>query len=210
MPPPVPGIKLSAVHAVFFDFGETLVVLSPTKEELFVRAAQSCGLKLSVDMVRRGYQTVDFHNKYSSVHTKDRESFYHHYNQQLCEALGISSHFAQLAPALATHFKLNKRWKLIEDVPDVLQRLSGHGLPLALVANWGSDLESLTEELGIRQYFAAIIPSQVAGVEKPDPAIFHLALDRLSLSASTQTVLYVGNEYRADVMGARAAGLTPV
>src|SRR6266511_4983111 len=195
LPAPVLELRLSALDAVFFDFGETLAVLSPAKEVLFIRAAQSCGLELNIESVRRAYQIVDFHNKYSSVHVTDREGFYRDYNEQLCEALGISSHFALLGPALTTHFKLEKHWKLIEEVPEVLRRLSRHGFPLALVANWDSDLSSLTEALDIKQYFAAIVPSQLAGVEKPNPEIFRLALDRLSLSASTQKILYVGNEY---------------
>ena len=48
------------------------------------------------------------------------------------------------------------------------------------------------------------------GVEKPDPEIFRFALKELSLTNSPEKVLYVGNEYKADVLGARAAGLVPV
>ena len=52
--------------------------------------------------------------------------------------------------------------------------------------------------------------SETASVEKPDPAIFLIATKTLSLSPHEQTILYVGNDYSLDVMGARAAGLTPV
>jgi putative hydrolase of the HAD superfamily len=64
--------------------------------------------------------------------------------------------------------------------------------------------------LGIATNFSCVVASQTVGVEKPDPAIFQLAILALSLRVPEQTVLYVGNEYRADVMGARAARLTPV
>jgi FMN phosphatase YigB (HAD superfamily) len=64
--------------------------------------------------------------------------------------------------------------------------------------------------MGIRSHFSLVVPSQLAGVEKPDAAIFRLAAEELSLSLPSQLILYVGNEYRADVMGARAAGLTPI
>jgi putative hydrolase of the HAD superfamily len=46
------------------------------------------------------------------------------------------------------------------------------------------------------------------GVGKPDPAIFTEALALLSVSP--EHALYVGDSHHHDVLGARAAGLTPV
>ena len=63
---------------------------------------------------------------------------------------------------------------------------------------------------GIQGFFSCIVSSQEAGVEKPNPAIFKQAIETLSLSVDSDGLLYVGNEYRADVLGARAAGLVPV
>lgn len=204
-------IKLTKeVEAVFFDFGDTLATLEPSKEELFVKSARVAGLKLEVEAVRRAYQIVDFHHKYSSVHVKDRADFYYHYNKLLCEALGISSHFPRFHSELATNFQEAKQWKLFREVPEVLHNLRNQGITLALVANWDSHLTSLVEQLGIREAFSANISSEIAGVEKPDPAIFLHAAAELSLSVTTDPVLYVGNEYRADVLGARSAGLIPV
>lgn len=201
---------MSTIRAVFFDFGDTLAELSPSREELFLDSAQSVGLALAIDSVRRAYQVVDSQNKYSSVHTIDRDSFYRRYNERLCETLGISSHFAQLGPVLLERFRVGKRWVLMDDTAETLHHLQDRGIPLALVSNWDANLAVLTEELGIRDFFSTIVSSQRAGVEKPDPAIFMRAAADLSLSLESDAVLYVGNEYRADVVGARAAGLTPV
>jgi putative hydrolase of the HAD superfamily len=206
------SLKLKDVSAVFFDFGDTLATLVPSREELFLRAAASLGLELELELeaVQRAYQIVDFHNKYSSVHVTDRETFYQSYNAQLAEALGISSQMTRLNPALASQFRNEKKWELFTEVSEVLGRLREFQFPLAIVANWDSNLSTLTEQLGIRSHFSAVVPSQLAGVEKPDAAIFRLAAEELSLSPSSQLILYLGNEYRADVMGARAAGLTPI
>ena len=201
---------MSNPDAIFFDFGETLATLSPSKEELFIHAAQSIGLELDAEAVSRAYQIVDFHNKYSSVTVKDRAAFYHDYNRQLAEALGISIHFDTLGSALTEQFRKQRKWILFDDANRVLNQLHKLGHELALVANWNSDLPTLAEELGIGPYFATIVASEKAGVEKPDPAIFQLAADRLSLLPQEQMILYVGNDYSLDVLGARAAGLTPV
>ena len=195
--------------AIIFDFGETLATLEPSKEELFIQAALSIGLELERAAVCRAYQVVDFHNKYSSITIKDRDAFYRNYNEQLAEALGISSHFARLGPALIKLFRKEKHWTLFDDTTPTLTRLQKLGKQLALLANWDAKLPRLIEQLGITRYFSSVVASEIVGVEKPDPAIFRLALAELSLPPE-QMVLYVGNEYRADVMGARAAGLTPV
>ena len=201
---------LTNIDAVLFDFGETLVTLKPSREEIFVRAAQSIGVKLEEDSVRRAYQLVDFGNKYSSVNTRDKDDFYRTYNSQLCDALGIAGHFDKLNPILLARFEKEKEWVLTNDAKELLTELHNRNLKLGIVANWDSHLSSLAERLGIKNYFSLIVASQEVGVEKPDPAIFQIALARLSLSESPGRVLYVGNEYRADVMGSRAAGLIPV
>lgn len=196
--------------AILFDFGETLATLEPSKEELFIQAALSIGLELERAAVCRAYQVVDFHNKYSSITIKDRDAFYCNYNEQLAEALGISSHMRKLGPALIERFQKEKHWTLFDDTTPTLARLQKLGKQLALLANWDAKLPRLIEQLGIARYFSSVVASEIVGVEKPDAAIFRLALAKLSLSPPEQMVLYVGNEYRADVMGARAAGLTPV
>jgi putative hydrolase of the HAD superfamily len=45
-------------------------------------------------------------------------------------------------------------------------------------------------------------------VEKPDPRIFHLALERMQTSA--ETAVYIGDVPSVDIAGARAAGVAPV
>jgi putative hydrolase of the HAD superfamily len=201
---------LGIAQAVFFDFGDTLASLEPTREAVFVKAARSIGLELDLETVRRAYQIVEITNKYSSVTVTDRDAFYHNYNRELVEVLGISSHFATLGPALIEHFKREKHWQLFSDTAPALSRLHESGRPLALVANWDKNLPTLIERLSIAVYFSCVVASEAVGVEKPDPAIFQIALAELSLRVPEQMVLYIGNEYRADVLGARAAGLTPV
>ena len=58
------------------------------------------------------------------------------------------------------------------------------------------------------RHFAAVIDSAVEGIEKPDPRLFRLALERVA--ADADTTLHVGDMYHVDVVGARAAGLRVV
>lgn len=50
-----------------------------------------------------------------------------------------------------------------------------------------------------------VVISEEVGIAKPDPAIFHLALQHLGVSADQ--AVYVGDSLENDMMGAHAAGL---
>jgi len=88
--------------------------------------------------------------------------------------------------------------------PEILERLREQGLRLAVVANWDCALPKHLERLGLDRLVDTIVTSARAGVAKPDPAIFELALGELGVRADR--ALHVGDE-PCDEEGARAAGL---
>jgi putative hydrolase of the HAD superfamily len=87
---------------------------------------------------------------------------------------------------------------------DALVRLRNAGLVLACVSNWDVSLDSHLERSGLGGLFAATVSSAEARAAKPDPAVFHVALERLGVSAGR--ALHVGDE-NADREGAATAGL---
>lgn len=60
----------------------------------------------------------------------------------------------------------------------------------------------------IDHYFHSVVYSEEAGVRKPHPAIFKLALNRANCSANE--VLMIGDDWDADILGARGAGIDQV
>ena len=85
-----------------------------------------------------------------------------------------------------------------------LDALAGAGLALACVANWDVSLLDHLDRLDVSQRFAAIVPSAAAGVEKPDPRIFDVALSRLGVSPTR--ALHIGDD-EVDRLGASRAGI---
>ena len=67
---------------------------------------------------------------------------------------------------------------------------------------------ALLEGAGLAPFFDAAVDSHDVGVEKPDPRIFGIALGRVA--AQPAEAAHVGDMYHIDVVGARAAGVTPV
>lgn len=85
-----------------------------------------------------------------------------------------------------------------------LEALRAAGLALACVSDWDIGLEEQLERAGVRRLFSVLVSSAELGVEKPDPAVFHAALDRLRVPA--KRAVHVGDG-EADREGARRAGL---
>ncbi|WP_339712055.1 YjjG family noncanonical pyrimidine nucleotidase [uncultured Kriegella sp.] len=56
----------------------------------------------------------------------------------------------------------------------------------------------------IHGYFDQVIDSEIAGVKKPNPLIFQMALERANVQA--QNALMIGDNIEADILGARAVG----
>jgi putative hydrolase of the HAD superfamily len=109
-------------------------------------------------------------------------------------------------------------WVPVPGAPQALLALQAAGMPLAVVSNASGTMEEqlLTHRIcgvdangaGEMAEVAIVVDSHVVGVEKPDPEIFQIALDALGADASRS--VYVGDTVFFDVVGARAAGLSPV
>ena len=90
--------------------------------------------------------------------------------------------------------------QLYDDVLPTLQALRKR-YTLGLLSNGNS----YPERCGLAGMFRAVVFSQDHGVEKPDPEIFHIALEKLG--CSRQELLHVGNSLENDIAGALNAGI---
>jgi HAD superfamily hydrolase (TIGR01509 family) len=110
---------------------------------------------------------------------------------------------------LRTFHDLENLWEdVLEGVRPSLARFRAAGLRLAVVSNANGTVGRLFERLDLHRSFDAVLDSFVEGVEKPDPRLFQLALERVGGEAAT--ALHVGDMFHVDVVGARAAGLRVV
>jgi FMN phosphatase YigB (HAD superfamily) len=94
---------------------------------------------------------------------------------------------------------------VIPGVPEALRALRGHGLTLAVVANWDFGLHEHLAASGLAHWFDAVVTSGEIGVKKPDPAPFRAALDRLGVQPGR--AVHVGDHPPHDEEGALAAGM---
>ena len=89
-----------------------------------------------------------------------------------------------------------------------LARLRAAGCQLVVVSNSNGRVRRILSRTGIEPHVDLIIDSQEEGVEKPDPRIFGIALERSH--ADRAATIHCGDIYHIDIAGARAAGLPAV
>jgi FMN phosphatase YigB (HAD superfamily) len=97
---------------------------------------------------------------------------------------------------------------------DGLRALEATGVRLGIISNADgmigqrlAELEILQVGPGVGVAVECVIDSGAVGVMKPDPRIFEIALDAMTLTPDD--AWYVGDMPGIDVVGARAAGLRP-
>jgi putative hydrolase of the HAD superfamily len=200
--------------AVFFDAGETLVHPHPTFPDLFAKVLRREGHEVDPDTVRARIHVV-YDRFRSAAETNElwttslerSRRFWHDVYTIFLNDLGISDDDG-LVDTVYREFTDLANYALFDDVVPVLDRLREEGLTLGVVSNFEEWLERLLERLGVRSYFEVRVISGLEGLEKPDPRIFRLAMERAGVEPAAS--VYVGDNPEFDVDPALAVGMFPV
>jgi putative hydrolase of the HAD superfamily len=100
-------------------------------------------------------------------------------------------------------------WQSVPGAGSLLWALKARGFRTAVVTNnLASEQRSKLAVCGLTGHVDALVTSEEVGVQKPDPRIFQVALDRLGVTAGEAVM--VGDAWATDVEGARAAGVRPI
>jgi len=199
----------SMITTVLFDAGGTLVHvdLDFIHKELrrvgvtatlrVVREAE-CASKLAVD--RRMQEAI----------ADTDESRRKPYFAAMLDHLGIEKDLAaRVLQIIEAEHQRNNLWRvMLPSTVQVLRTLRERGVTLGVVSNSDGRIFSVLDRCGITHFFDFVIDSHEVGVEKPDPRIFHFALDKAQ--AKPEQALYVGDIYSIDVVGAERANIRPV
>jgi HAD superfamily hydrolase (TIGR01509 family) len=115
------------------------------------------------------------------------------------------------AAALASRYRsvYETAWYTVAGARPLLEALAGQGLRVAVVTNNVRREQQLKlARCGLAPLVETLVTSEEVGVQKPDPRIFHTALDRVGVSAGD--AIMVGDAWATDIEGARRAGVRPL
>ena len=208
----------STIKAVFFDLDGTLRHSVPTGGEVFSNYVASLGLRVTEeDRVRAArWEYLYWANSADLrddllAHSSDTENFWTEYSRRRLVVLGVSpAQAVELSKKVSAHMGEEYKPQSIipGDVREVLVELKRQGYLMAVLSNREKPFQDVLDSHGIADFFAFAIAACEVDSYKPEPGLFEHALKRAGLTP--QEAIYVGDNYFADVVGSRRAGLQPV
>lgn len=211
----LPEVTETALRAVFFDVGNTLLYAEPSVSEVCRQVLAEAGHVRDLSAIDAYMPLVDayYEERYAEddAFWTDEErtsSVWVGMYSLLCRELGIEAEAVDIARRVYDEFGRPDRWAAYADVRPAFERLRGRGLRLGIISNWDSRLVRLLVGLGFGDVLDDIISSADVGLHKPDPRIFELACGRLGVAP--HEAAHIGDHHYADVLGASAVGMRAV
>jgi len=211
-------VNAAPVRAVLFDAAGTLIHLRESVGETYARAGRRFGMHLRAERVAEAFARAmasappmvfpDAPGAQSDPHERAWWRDRVHATFRAAAPDDPLTGFGACFDALYTEFSESSAWAPAPAARDTLAALSGQGLATAVVSNFDRRLPRLLEDLGLAPLLDAVVLPSDAGAAKPDPAIFHAALERLGCPA--EAAVHVGDHPAEDVAGATAAGLRAI
>ncbi len=189
--------------AVIFDLFGTLVHKFPVDESIDILRDMAAVLEVDGDAFTRLW-FESFSERHSGCFP-DLEADIEYVSQKM----GIRPDEEALRKAaqinldyVATHI-VSK-----EGAVELLTWLREKGYKTGLVSNWSDEVPTVWKDIPLSGYFDVSVFSCRAGIMKPDPRIYYMACDQLSLKP--EECLFVGDGDSSELTGAAGVGMTTV
>ena len=210
--------SLNGIKAIFFDLDGTLRHSVPPGGEVFSDYVVTLGLPVSAEDRRRGTRWEHLYWAGSQdlredlmAHSGETENFWIEYSRRRLIAIGASPDWALAnAPRVSLHMGAEYRPESIvpDDARETLPKLKEAGYHLAVLSNRDKPFVEVLESHRILEFFEFSLAGGEVNSFKPETGLFEEALKRTGIAP--QEAIYVGDNYFADVVGSRRAGLLPV
>jgi len=208
----------NGIRAILFDLDGTLRFNQPRYFDILLSYAHEGGFPLTKEQQRCALRWFHYYWAQSTEMLADLDvlgglgdRFWENHNQRILSAADCP---VEVAGPLAV--ELQRR--LVQEyapapwtppgIGGLLARWQAAGFRLAVVSNRSSDFSAELVDLGLAQYFELAVAAGMVNSWKPEPDIFWHSLAQLGVRP--EQAVYVGDNYFADVVGARAAGLNPI
>jgi putative hydrolase of the HAD superfamily len=191
------------IKAVFFDIDDTLYDTSG-----FAKLARKAALSAMID----AGLPLSHEAAYTLLREiiKEKGSNYNKHLNVLTKRVFGEEKPVLIAIGMITYH--NVKFALLRLFPDTMSaliHLKSQGYHLGVISN-GLTIKQYEKlvRLGLHHFFDSVVTSEEAGVEKPDPEIFDLAMTRMGCKAENSVM--IGNSFNDDILGALEAGMSAV
>ena len=210
-------VSPNGITTILFDLDGTLRFNRPSSAHFFLDYAVSLGVE---DLLERRRKAIHWTHHYWAQSAKmlqdlqdypDEDQFWTHYAVLYLLAYGCPEWQAQELGPQVHRYMVNEHrpenW-VPPETPQTLEMLQSAGFTLGLVSNRTNPCQDELAELGLERFFNLALVAGEVKSWKPEPEIFQHALNRLG--AAPAQAVYVGDNYYADIVGARSVGIQPV
>jgi putative hydrolase of the HAD superfamily len=207
------------IRSILFDLDGTLRHNRPDAHDFFFGHAIDLGLEDRPEFHARAFRWAhhywsssdDLRQDLKEYPSRDDGSFWENYARRYLHAYSESTEQAE-ALTLPVRKHMNEHYRpenrVIPGTVEALAQLKSAGYTLGVLTNRNESCDDELVELGLMPYFDFALAAGQVGSWKPHPGIFEAALE---LSGTTPAEsIYVGDNFYADIKGARNAGLQPV
>lgn len=101
-----------------------------------------------------------------------------------------------------------RTFNVFPEVPSLLQVLRERGVRVGVCSNWDWGLDRELAANGIADLIDFVVCSARVGYRKPHPKIFERAKE--AAAVEPESIVFVGDDWNADIEGSRVAGFRPV
>lgn len=215
------GVELchsNGIDTILFDLDGTLRENNPSFNDAMMGFALQLGLTGESENRRQAHRWLHYYWAQSPELVSDldtyedySEEFWTNHARLYLQAFGCQYEQASdLAPELTRCMveEYDPEDGLVEEAPHLLGSLKEAGFRLAVVSNRRNPFDEQLENLGIHAYFEYTLAAGSINAYKPDPAVFHHALNEMGIEPDQG--IYVGDNYFADVIGAQKARMQAV
>jgi len=205
--------ELPVLDAVLLDAGGTLVRLD---YEWMAEALRELGVYVDAATIRRG--EIAGRKRYDASRGMPQPpgdlpqplggvGDIRAYFIAMLQAAGVP--MTLLARALERFFARHEERGLwsrpMEGARETLDVLADRGVRCAVVSNSDGRAEHHLRDCDVLRGVEFVVDSHLVGIEKPDPGIFRIALERMDVEP--RRAIFVGDIRSVDEAGARAAGM---
>ena len=200
---------------VFFDAGETIIHPHPSFPELFAIVCARHDIDVRASEVEKVQERLAPHLidlaedtgvTQPSLDPDDSLKFWTFLYRRFLEELDIQDD--RLPQELYRTFSDSTSYKVFDDVLPALTALEEGGYRLGLISNFEGWLENILVEQELGESFDVTVISGLEGVEKPDPQIYRLAIERAGVEPGR--AVHVGDSVAMDVVPATEVGIKAV
>lgn len=209
---------LSEIRAVLFDAAGTLIEPREPVGETYARMARSYGVDLPAWRVTDAFRRILRRAPPLAFPDATAEEIWHRERDWWRAVVRSTflatdptvrfSDFDAFFDALYRAFSEPDAWSCKPGCREALTALRARGLKAGVVSNFDRRLPGLLAGLTLAPLLDTVVLPSDAGVEKPDPRIFQLALERLGTPAAAS--VFVGDSAERDLAGARAVGMRAI